>query len=272
VAQVHASESQHWYARDGSPAYEVKGANGNMRPATLRDARKLGLVPSVTTIIGSCAKPGLERWKLEQMMHAALTLPRLDGEPEAEWISRVWTDSKETARKAAERGTAIHAALQNYLVNSPIPPQYEKHVLGACGELDATIGLEWDCVCVESPFAHPSGFGGKTDLLGLSPSFILDFKTKEFGPGDDLKTWDEHAMQIAAYRVGQEMPDARGFICYVSVTHPGLARCIEIKQDEMLKGWAMFQGLLAYWKAKNAFDPSWSEEVVASRELTEAKA
>jgi hypothetical protein len=268
VAQVHASESQHWYARDGSPAYEVKGANGNMRPATLRDARKLGLVPSVTTIIGSCAKPGLERWKLEQMMHAALTLPRLDGEPEAEWISRVWTDSKETARKAAERGTAIHAAIQGAFESQVIWNEYIPHFEGARDALRVWAGEQsWT---PERSFASTLGFGGKVDLS--SQYGVVDFKTKEFGHDADLKTWDEHAMQLAAYRAGLGLPLARCAIVYVSVTHPGLARLIEVKNADLDKGWSMFCGLLHYWKAKNAFDPSWSEEVVTERTAAEAQA
>jgi hypothetical protein len=268
MAQVHASESQHWYARDGSPAYEVKGANGNMRPATLRDARKLGLVPSVTTIIGSCAKPGLERWKLEQMMHAALTLPRLDREPEADWISRVWTDSKETARKAAERGTAIHAAIQGWYEGEDyMGTPFEKHVEAADVAVDQWLGEIWTA---EQSFAHELGFGGKVDLS--SQQGVIDFKTKEFSEVIDLRTWDEHAMQLAAYRVGLRVPQARCAICYVSVTVPGLVKVIEIKEPELAKGWQMFKGLLAYWKAKSSFDPSWSEEVVTERATAEAQA
>ena len=40
-----ATESGHWYQADGTPAYEIKKPGGGMRPATLRDARKLGLLP-----------------------------------------------------------------------------------------------------------------------------------------------------------------------------------------------------------------------------------
>src|SRR5688500_8209761 len=97
---AHAAESLHWYTREGETAYEVVGANGVTRSTNLRDARKLNLVPSVTTIIKSASAPGLERWKLDQMMHAALTLPRMDGEPEGAWIDRVWNDSRETGKKA----------------------------------------------------------------------------------------------------------------------------------------------------------------------------
>ena len=50
---VRASESSHWYTREGAPKYTVEAKNGNPRNTTLADARKLNLVPSVTTIIGS---------------------------------------------------------------------------------------------------------------------------------------------------------------------------------------------------------------------------
>ena len=91
---THASESMHWYGRDGSPQYQLIGANGKERPPTLRDARKLGLVPSVTSIIRCAAAPGLERWKQEQVLMAALTLPRNPDEPEAIWLRRVMQDSQ----------------------------------------------------------------------------------------------------------------------------------------------------------------------------------
>ena len=67
---VRASESSHWYTREGAPKYTVEAKNGNLRNTTLADARKMNLVPSVTTIIGCAAKPGLEAWKLNQMMLA----------------------------------------------------------------------------------------------------------------------------------------------------------------------------------------------------------
>jgi hypothetical protein len=94
--------------------YTVKAKDGTDRPTTLRDARKLNLVPSVTTIMSVAAKPGLEAWKMNQMMMAALTLPRAPDEPEADFIDRIQKDAKEQAKMAAERGTAIHEALEKF--------------------------------------------------------------------------------------------------------------------------------------------------------------
>lgn len=249
---THASEGlTHWYSKSGEPAYEVRGANGNMRPATLRDARKLGLVPSVTGIIRCAAAPGLEIWKAQQVLHAALTLPLIPGEPEADYLARIMRDSKEQARVAATRGTAIHACLQAFYQHEDWG-QYSEHVIGANNALNKHFGVApWGA---EQSFSHPMGFGGKVDLFCLG--LLCDFKTKEFDEDSKLSTFDEHAMQLAAYREGLGMPQARCAIVYVSVTVPGLARVIEIPQAELANGWAMFQGLLQYWKAKNSYDPA----------------
>ena len=75
------SESGHWYARDGEPMYTIIGANGKERNTTLRDAKSIGLVPSVTTILGMVAKPALENWKLTQAIKAAIDLDRGEQEP-----------------------------------------------------------------------------------------------------------------------------------------------------------------------------------------------
>ena len=58
-----ATEAGHWYKRDGATAYTIEGANGKVRNTTLRDARKHGLLPSVTTIMRVAASPALEKWK-----------------------------------------------------------------------------------------------------------------------------------------------------------------------------------------------------------------
>jgi hypothetical protein len=247
---IHASESQHWYTRKGEPAYTVKSKDGTDRPATLRDARKLGLVPSVTTVIKCADKPGLTNWMLDQAIMAALTLPVVAGETSEAYLARIKRDSKEQAKTAAERGTAIHAAIQRayegYDYNDS--SDYVEHVEGARAAVSRWMAQRWTS---ERAFAHPLGFGGKLDLS--SSIAVIDFKSKEFDEKAELKTWDEQHMQLAAYREGLRMPTARAAIVYVSVTTPGLSKLIEIPEEELKRGWFMFLHLLNYWKAKNKF-------------------
>lgn len=251
---THAAEFTHWYDQSGAPRYTVIGKNGKERNTTLRDARKYGWVPSVTQIINMAARPGLEAWKSQQVLLAALTLPRLKDEPEAAYIQRIMADSREQAQKAAERGTAIHAAIQGHYEGEPPSEEMWPFVKGAADEMQKHF-CDYSRWQPERPFSHSLGYGGKIDLASDEyEGLVLDFKTKEFGPDDNLKTWDEHHMQLAAYRYGLGMECASAAIVYVSVTVPGLVRVIEIPEPDLERGWECFKSLLAFWKAKNRFD------------------
>jgi len=111
--KTYLKESGHWYTRNGEPMYTVQGAKGQQRNTTLRDARKLDLIPSVTTILNVAAKPGLEAWKQQQILLAALTLPKHEGESIDAYAERVIQDSKQQAQDARDLGTDIHAKVQN---------------------------------------------------------------------------------------------------------------------------------------------------------------
>lgn len=248
----HAKESTHWYDREGNPAYTVIGKNGKERNTTLRDARTLNLVPSVTTILGVAAKPGLERWKQEQVLLCALTLPRNDGESESDWINRIMEDSKESGRRAAERGTDIHAAIQGFYEGKGAADEYAAYVDAAHKEITKHFS-DWPWIA-EKSFAHELGFGGKCDLhaepLGCA-GIVIDIKTKDFGPDDKVEGYDEHLMQLAAYRHGLGVPAARCANVFVSRDNPGLARVIEWSEEDLQRGWAMFQNLLSFYQIKN---------------------
>jgi hypothetical protein len=248
---ARAAESNHWYGKDGKPAYSVIGANGKERSTTLRDARKMGLIPSVTTIIKSAASPSLEAWKLNQMMLAALTLPRADDEPEEEFIARIQRDSKEHAKMAAERGTAVHTAIES-MYSGIMHAEFADHQAGVYREIEKEFGItEFQ---PEKAFAHELGFGGKVDLF--TPAYqdrglVIDIKTKEFSDPSKVAGYDEHMMQLAAYRVGLGLPNADCANVFVSVSVPGLVICNKWSQEDLSRGWSMFQSLLSYWQAKN---------------------
>lgn len=243
-----AAESGHWYEQDGTPRYTVPAKKGGTRPTTIRDARILGLVPSVTTIIRCAAAPGLERWKAEQLLLAALTMPRLPDEPEAMWRARVQKDSQEEGRKAAERGTQIHAAIEAHYRGLATSSGEEfgawvDHVVGGIG---AWFGPQaWGA---ERSFAHPLGYGGKVDLH--SPAVLLDFKSKD--TLDGVRLYDEHLMQLAAYAKGLGLEKPRAGIVFVHRRIPA-ATCLEVSDDELVRGWKMFRSLLDYWRAANDF-------------------
>ena len=242
IVKNHANESGHWYTREGKPAYTIVGKNGKERNTTLRDAREHNLVPSVTTIIRCAASPGLDRWKQEQVLLSALTLPRRDGEPEQDYLSRVMEDSRAAGKAAAEAGERIHAAVENHYKGRQYDSKYAAHVRGVVG----AIGPDMDA---EVAFAHPLGFGGKVDLS--SETHIWDVKTKDFSDPATVRAYDEHLMQVAAYRVGLDYLGADCGNVFVSRTTPGLVHLVEWSPPDLVRGWEMFLSLLRFWQTKN---------------------
>lgn len=110
---IERNQPSHWYTHTGEPMHEIakKDGTGN-RAVTVADARKIGLLPSVTNVLGVLAKPGLDAWKVEQGIMAALTLPRAQDEPLDAFAHRVVADMGDQVEKAADFGTAIHNACE----------------------------------------------------------------------------------------------------------------------------------------------------------------
>ena len=250
IIKEKVQESGHWYTPQGTSAYTTIGKTGE-RPTTLRDAKKLGLLPSVTTIIGVANKgEGLQRWMQEQAILAALTLPRLEGEEEGVWLSRVMKDSKATGMEAAMRGTAIHNIIQGYFEQMYLPekPAYLDAIDDA---LKHHFGNQpW---LSERSFGHPLGFGGKCDLMASKVNgkggFIVDFKTKTTDL-DKVDVYFEHELQLAAYREGLNLPNARCAIVFVNGT-TNQVKLIEVEESRLQKGWECFQYLLRFYQVKN---------------------
>jgi hypothetical protein len=248
-----ASEGGHWYTQEGLPCYEVpnKSRPGEMRPTTKGDARVLNLSPSVSAIAGTLTAPALEKWKRDQLLLAASDTPRdpLDGVQA--WQDRVMGLYYDRTTKARDIGTLVHGCIEKRLVDEAYDPNYAEHVAGALDAVDGWCGLEG--LSVEKSFAHPLGYGGRVDLH--KRGYVADFKTKEFTEADLPRTWDNHAIQLAAYREGLGMSDARCCIIYVSTSVPGLTHLVELSDDELERGWSIFELQVQLWQIVNNYEP-----------------
>ena len=124
--RIFAQESSHWYHHNAVPCHQVLKAKKRIgdpdeyRPATISDARKLNLLPSVTNLIGKYSnKAGIEIWKRSILldsidMHLALDLYEAgedEGKREAIFKKIAEAADKETG-KYAELGTLVHACIE----------------------------------------------------------------------------------------------------------------------------------------------------------------
>lgn len=248
-------DGQHWYRPDGSPFYSVLSKDGTERGVTLRDARQINAVPSVTTVLQVLAKPALETWKVRQGILAALTLSRLPGEADETFIDRLMIDSKEQAKQAAEEGSRIHDALEHALKGMAYPKTYSEHVTATLAEIRRLFPGVSDWVA-EKSFAHHWGFGGKVDLHSPSTGIVIDYKGKDgdFSDGKKL-AYDQH-YQLAAYNRGLNLPPTQCANIFVSRTHPGLVASHVWSQSDIFDGWEIFESALRLWKKLKRYDPT----------------
>ena len=253
-----ASEQGHWYTKSGKTCYEIVGKNGVLRPTTLRDARTLNLLPSVTSILGMLPKPALITWMKKQVLMSALTLTRLPNEADEAYIARILADADEQARMAREKGTAIHGAIERFICGQSIGAEYTIHVRGAITALAEYLDVIplLDKCDAEKSFASPELFyGGKVDLHSRSLGLIVDFKTKEFNDDTKQLAWDEQKIQLEAYRHGLGMPDDTRMInVFISTSSPGLVRIVEHVAEA--KHWETFQACLHLWQVLKGYNGS----------------
>lgn len=184
---IQRESASHWYLPDGTPYHDVPRADGNgTRSVTLRDARKVNAMPSVTNILSVLSKPGLDAWKQEQAIMAALTLPKRDDESLDAFARRVVTDMSEQVRSAADLGSAVHAAIEVYLQTGEPPENHDilrlfEPVKLWIDEHIERIGLV-ETVAVHSEF----GYAGRIDLVAKLKSTgtwaVIDFKTQKMKP------------------------------------------------------------------------------------------
>jgi hypothetical protein len=159
---------------------------------------------------------------------------------------------KEQGRAAADAGTDIHASIQGFYDGDP-NFKHHAHVMGCTKVINNHFGLQgW---VAERAFAHEMGFGGKCDLHAPArlefKGVVVDVKTKDFSDPEKVEGYDDHLMQLAAYRVGLGIPKARCANVFVSRSVAGLSVMREWSAEDLDRGWLMFTHLLSFWQLKN---------------------
>lgn len=250
-----ASESGHWYdPKTCSPVYEVPYADPKkgMRPATLRDARKLGLVPGQSSICGVLAAPELIEWIKDQAIKAALETQVVLGEPHDEHLRRIRVAADNVRDTAAERGTAIHAAIEaHFSGRRDQVGEMAPWVDAVIAALPATPYTWKSEGCLVGPC-----FGTKIDLVSSAGEWLIDFKTKDDIDKDgSCRLYDKHLMQLAAGGSLMDPNPSRHGIMFVDRNKPA-ARLVEAGIADIAKGVEMFNLCTRLWQLKNSYVPA----------------
>jgi hypothetical protein len=237
-----------------------------MRNTTLADAKKLDLLPSVSAYVRMLAAPGLTDWKVKEAVRAAANSPIHPGEDFDAYVDAIISKSQEQVGEAADLGTRVHKALEDFLTTGKAAPDdllvYVEPTLDTISKLQV-MPIKSECVLVENHY----GYAGTTDLIFEDADNhvgILDFKTKRTKPGEKPFKSFEHRMQLSAYWMAYwgprfEMsfpPHALAYNLYVSTTEPGRVDVVKYDDSDLRAAWKGFKACLELYRLTKGYDAS----------------
>ena len=261
ILKKDQSQSSHWYKADGTPCHRLpRVRGGGLRPTTLRDARRLQLFPSVTSILGIFAKPQLDKWKMRQVAQASMRLGRTEGESDDYFADRIIEEAFAQVEQAADLGSRIHDAIDKHFDGNPIPDDlvtYISPVLKWKEDKDLEF-VERELRVVNK--AH--GFAGTMDVAcryGSNGIGVIDFKTRKTKSGVKVTSYDGQAMQIAAYGAtywGEEnLSRMFGANVFISTTEPGRLEVCSYTPQQLMAEWEVYKMACAMWRHSKGYDP-----------------
>jgi hypothetical protein len=195
---------------------------------------------------------------------AALTLPRHADEPLDAFAHRVVSDMGAQVEKAADFGSAIHAACEVYAVSKELPedPKVRQHLESWCQWFDENVER---IDCIETVFVHHEhGYAGRVDMVAKLKGIgwaVVDFKTqkvKRYATGFFrpvfYETWP---LQLAAYQQAILASSAKNVQAVVSVVidsaKPGP---VHVHNWGGQGYFHSFLSALSLWKYVKDYDPA----------------
>ena len=252
IGKIMQKSSAHWYNSDGEPAYEVPSADGKkMVKTTVIQARKLGLLPSVTTVFKILNKEAINAWRIKEMFKAVRDNPQLGGESDESYEQRIVDIADSVSSKARLTGDKIHKYCE-FALSGANPRTLECDIPEATKDaIDKFIGShitnpQSEVLCINNKYRY----AGRVDCIcnfdGVTA--ILDFKSQDT-KGGDARYYDEMCYQGSAYCLAK---DVKRFISVIiSSTDHGKLEWKEWTTEEILNGRKTFLLMLALFKRIN---------------------
>ena len=245
----------HWYNSEGKPCHTYINAKGQKKNTTLREARKLNLYPSVTTITGLIKSQQLIKWWKTNLLRMSFNNPMRSGESFEEYSSRIYTKVQEFESIAPELGTEIHKAIEDYIKHNRVNKKFSTEVMLVSNWLN--MYNEFPRHCEKSIKAGKCGYGGTVDLI--TEKSIIDFKTTKTKGKKKIQPYSHYLSQLSAYknaliREDLKYKDYKCTLLYISTDEVGRIEHYTLTSEDELRGWRSFSALHIYWQEDHKYN------------------
>jgi len=254
---VTVESSGHWYDAEGRSAHVIIGKNGKERNTTVADARKMGLLPSVTSVQGILHKEQLVSWRIEQAIMSALTLPKEENETLEDYARRVVKDSKESTTKAANHGTRMHEQAENILMGRAVCKDEDLQPYIATFRKWSEENIEKTYWCEKGLVG--AGYAGRSDayvrMKGVGDAMI-DLKNRKINKKYNAAPWyPTDAQQLWAYRNASENPKCACVSVVLASNDPEYIMHHQWDEDELYQAGIAFCAMQKVWSWVKGYTP-----------------
>ena len=254
----------HWYNSIGEPCYN----------AGLREARKMGYLPSVTTIDKIIANPGLDTWKQNIIIETCIANPFKGEVDDKEYIDWIKKEAFQDSRQKAKLGTVVHHLAERYIQGKPLFFQGARSDVWEIFKplkdwidinlMEPKKGISTSEGCEVILVNENFGYAGKADFKGwlsTGQMVLIDFKTttikkadvKKDGTLKKAKLYPSYARQLAALDKAKPTIELNILLSVIVSTEPGnYGVWTHIWNDEEIgKAWVEFAGALQVYRSVN---------------------
>lgn len=267
-----------WYDPNSiQPLWEVEGSKSKpdhkvMVTPTLQHARKFGLLPSVTSVLGELGNYGLEQWKIGQILKACIAFPLtedLTGKPPNEvediiekYGKMISAKASEFSDFAADRGKQVHAYVERTFEGKSVEVDaVAQRVVDQIAEKFSELGVVE--VRTEVSFgSRELGFAGQPDLDCLTADggeIICDLKTTTLAKF--TKPYESWLLQGGGYRRGTKKKPGCRFLQIVADRDTG--DCVFPEHEDTERWELAWDHLLELFFLLKGYDPRKAEAPVA---------
>lgn len=234
------SESDHWYMKDGTPCHGIG----------MREARKLGAIPSVSAIKSIPENVGIRIWERNLICDEAKCY--------SPWAlnEEIIREALSVKEDAAKWGSEFHGRVHHLLTSGDAPYSEHDVIVAAAENAVDEVGT-WgtpDKLLSETTFAAKVGdlwFGGTRDLVVYIDKQIIlaDFKTRT--NKESMKVRDQDWLQLAAYEESIPMEERfeNAIEWVIMLVNRETGEVVSRRMPEEKRNYyrTRFMLLLAYW-------------------------
>lgn len=242
----------HFYDHNGSPCYEIKGKNGNMRTPYIREAKALKLVPGSTSVSSQIGSDSIVEWKVSMAIEICRQNPFCEmGSSVETWQAKIRNLVKKESDRITNQGKYIHDALEKYYKTGKVNLKYDQYIFPVIELIERTwphlYRTDW---IAEKRFNYKGLYGGSVDLhTEYGDGIVLDFKTKDTIDVKKFKAYEGHKQQLISYSYGLNIPKAECGNIFLSALKPNIVT-LEMHNNLNIY-WEKFKLLLRYWHLEN---------------------